>query len=117
VGANALMVPSTSMTLISINPDHGPMVGGNTVTLTGTGFPADAQVVFDGTNVTPNSVATDGTSLTFTVPARTTSGAVQVAVTDGETTTDSLPYQFDAPSISATSPVAAGSNTTVTSRG
>jgi hypothetical protein len=52
---------------------------GTAVTLTGRGFSASSVVVVAGQDVTPTSVAPDGTSLTFTVP-EVSSGHQQVRV-------------------------------------
>jgi len=68
-------------TIDGINPDNGPVSGGQTVTITGSGFvPGATTVAFDGTpgaQVTVNSP----TSLTLVAPAHV-AGPVDVRVTN-----------------------------------
>jgi hypothetical protein len=65
----------------SINPSHGPVTGGTSVTITGTGFSGATEVDFGSTAVTTGlSVSTDGKSITATTPAAGSIGAVDVKV-------------------------------------
>ncbi|MFR9754097.1 IPT/TIG domain-containing protein, partial [Nocardia sp. 004] len=64
-------------TLISVVPDSGPATGGNTVTLTGTGFTGATAVLFGGVSAVSFTVVSD-TQITAVVPAGT--GTVEVTV-------------------------------------
>lgn len=55
-------------TVTSVSPSSGLAAGGNTVTITGTGFTGATAVTFDGTPAVPFTVV-DGTHITATVPA------------------------------------------------
>jgi large repetitive protein len=70
-------VPAPSVT--GLSPDVGPVVGGNTVTITGTGFTGATAVSFGQTVVTNFTVNSD-TSITVTAPAEP-AGGVTVGVT------------------------------------
>ncbi|MFI6761278.1 beta strand repeat-containing protein [Micromonospora sp. NPDC050417] len=61
--------PPAAPTTASITPDEGPQSGGQTVTITGTGFvPGGTTVTFDGVPATGVAVAPGGTSLTAVTP-------------------------------------------------
>ncbi|MDX6374081.1 MAG: hypothetical protein QOD98_3069, partial [Nocardioidaceae bacterium] len=66
-------------TLASINPTDGPVAGGTTVTLTGTGLTGTTDVTFDGVSATGVVVVNDST-VTATTPAHG-AGVVDVSVT------------------------------------
>lgn len=70
---------SDYLTVKSVSPTTGPSSGGVTVTLTGTGFAADASVSFGGIHAT-NLLAL-GSSLTVRVPPHP-AGIVDVTVTN-----------------------------------
>jgi len=112
-------------TATALDPDNGPAAGGTSVTITGTGFTDDATVSVDGVEVTPDSVAEDGTSLTFTTPAHA-AGAVDVTVTTAGGTTDPLTFTYaaapaGAPTLTALDPdhgpAAGGTSVTITGTG
>ncbi len=63
----ASIVWAVKPSVASVTPAAGPVTGGQTVTVTGSGFAAGMTVTMDGTAVTPSSV-TFG-SFTFTTPA------------------------------------------------
>ncbi|MBB5752874.1 IPT/TIG domain-containing protein [Prosthecomicrobium pneumaticum] len=65
--------------LTSLSPDFGVTTGGDSVTLTGTGFTGATGVTFGGTAATDLSVTND-TTLTVKTPAHA-EGAVDVVVT------------------------------------
>lgn len=71
---------AVTATLAAVSPASGGMAGGNTLTLTGTGFLAGATASVGGTPC-PNVQVASNTTLTCTAPARATAGAVNVAVT------------------------------------
>ncbi len=72
-----------------VSPSGGPVAGGTTATVTGTGLSGATEVDFGGNRATNVSV-TSSTSLTATAPAGS-AGAVDVTVTTpfGTSTTDS----------------------------
>ncbi|WP_165482041.1 IPT/TIG domain-containing protein [Legionella beliardensis] len=90
--------------ILSINPDEGPMAGGQTVTLTGTNLTGTTSVTFDGVPGTSVTVLNDST-VTVVTPAGT-AGAVNVTVTaPGGTYTIPLGYTYvNPPLINGISP-------------
>jgi PKD repeat protein len=76
---NYIIVTSAGPTFGSINPTAGPLAGGTTVTITGTGFTGATAVTFGGTAATSFTVNT-ATQITATTPAHAT-GAVNVVIT------------------------------------
>ncbi|HEX7900721.1 MAG TPA: IPT/TIG domain-containing protein, partial [Planctomycetota bacterium] len=91
--------------IASVAPVAGPVAGGQTVTLTGTGFvPGSTSLTLGGAPVAPVSVS--ATSLSFVAPPGAGSGAVDVAVTTPDGTyvaADGYAY-VGFPSISAVTP-------------
>lgn len=77
-------VPGVQPTVISIAPDHGPVIGGTAVTITGTNFADDATVVFgsgdDAVDAT-SIVVVDTETITCVTPAHAV-GATDVTVTN-----------------------------------
>jgi hypothetical protein len=71
-----------SPTVTSVTPGIGPLAGGNTVTITGTGFTGATSVTFGGVAATSFTVVND-TTITSVVPSGSASGAVSVIVTTG----------------------------------
>jgi hypothetical protein len=71
-----------SPTVTSVTPGTGPATGGNTVTITGTGFTGATSVTFGGVAATSFTVVND-TTITSVVPRGSASGAVSVIVTTG----------------------------------
>ncbi|WP_370374613.1 IPT/TIG domain-containing protein [Catenulispora sp. GP43] len=102
----------------SISPTQGPSVGGNTVTITGTGFTGAASVSFGSASASFTVVS--ATQITATAPAGT--GSVSVTVTTPGGTSNSATYTYvAAPVVSSISPTqgpSVGGNTvTVTGTG
>ncbi|MFJ9448070.1 IPT/TIG domain-containing protein [Kitasatospora sp. NPDC101235] len=64
----------------AVAPDHGPLAGGTTVTLTGTNLTGTTAVNFGTVPATAFTVDSD-TQITATVPTGTAPGAVDVTVT------------------------------------
>ena len=81
----------------SVTPGNGSTAGGNTVTITGTGFTAVPTVTFGGTAATSVSFASS-TSITAVAPAHA-AGQVAVAVRnpDAQTGTLNNGYTYNAP--------------------
>ena len=109
-----LAVPAVS----SISPVQGPSTGGNTVTITGTGFAGVSAVLFGAVSAAFTVVSS--TQITATAPAG--SGSVSVTVTTPGGTSSGVTYSYvAAPVVSALSPVqgpSTGGNTvTITGTG
>jgi hypothetical protein len=108
-------------TVTAVNPTAGPMAGGTTVTITGTGF-SGASVVDFGTVAATSAVVVSPTQITATSPAEA-AGTVNVMVTgSGGASTISAADQFAylaAPTVTVVSPTAGPSagGTTVTITG
>ena len=68
-------------TITSVSSSSGTTAGGGIITITGTGFLAGDTVKFGTLSCTPLTVVSS-TSITCTVPANATLGAVDVSVTD-----------------------------------
>jgi hypothetical protein len=82
-GAFAYVDPAVrDVSLLSITPAYGPVAGGQTVTLAGTGLDhPDPQVRFGAVDADPATiVVVDAHRLTVTVPAAAGPGAVDVQV-------------------------------------
>ncbi len=67
-------------TLTAISPSSGPIAGGTTVTITGSGFTGASQVTFAGTNAKSYTIVND-TTITAVTPVAFIAGTAQVAVT------------------------------------
>ena len=66
-------------TVTNVNPTAGPTVGGNSVTITGTGFTGTTAVEFGSTTATSFTI-NSATSITATAPAES-AGTVNITVT------------------------------------
>lgn len=82
-------IPPSPPTLISISPQFGPAVGGNTVTIIGTNFISSNTQVFFGTTPGINVVIVSDTEITVTAPPGM--GTVNVTVTTLFGTTPIVP--------------------------
>ncbi|WP_169813393.1 beta strand repeat-containing protein [Nocardia vaccinii] len=90
-----------SPTITSLSPTAGPAAGGNSVTITGTGFTGPATVRFGGTATTFTIAST--TQITAIAPAGT--GTVQVTVTTSAGTSNGAAYTYSGtPSLTSVSP-------------
>lgn len=85
-------VPVPAPELASISPTSGSEAGGETVTLTGTGFTAPAMVDFGGVSAT-DVLVSSLTEITVTAPAGTGSVDVEL-VTDGGADTLVAAYSY-----------------------
>ncbi|MDR3593934.1 IPT/TIG domain-containing protein [Clostridium sp.] len=75
----SLTVNTAAPTVTAVSPASGIITGGNTVTITGTGFTGATAVNFGSTAATSFNVVSD-TEITATVPAGS-AGAVDITVT------------------------------------
>ncbi|MGI5152199.1 IPT/TIG domain-containing protein [Plantactinospora sp. CA-294935] len=112
-------------TASAIDPDSGPQSGGQTVTITGTGFvPGETTVTFDGVPATDVTVAPGGTSLTAVTPANPVGPAAVVVTTPGGSAAP-LDYTYLADGSDATitgltptsGPTSGGTTVTITGTG
>lgn len=102
----------------SLGTTSGPLAGGNTITLTGTGLSTATSVSFGG--VTANPTVNSDSSLSVTVPAGTAAGPVGVSVTTAGGTNNGLTYTYvDSPTIGTVTPTSgpASGGTAVTITG
>jgi hypothetical protein len=105
-GSHAIVIGQAaapaSFTVTAISEEQGSTAGGNTVTITGTGFVAGATVTIGGKACT-NVVVVSATSITCVVPAGV-AGVVDVVVLNGDNQTKTLvsAYTYISDSSSAT---------------
>ncbi|MEU1850426.1 IPT/TIG domain-containing protein [Streptomyces sp. NPDC019990] len=104
----------------SLGTSSGPLAGGNTITLSGTGLSTATSVSFGGVTATP-TVNSDS-SLSVTVPAGAAAGPVAVSVTTAGGTNNGLTYTYvDAPTITSltptSGPTSGGTAVTITGTG
>ena len=118
-GSDNFTYTAAGPTVTAVAPPGGPLAGGNTVTVTGTGLTGATQVTFGG--VPGTGISGSDTSLTVTAPAHV-AGTVDVLVTtpvgtSSNTAADDYVYG-SAPTITlltpATGPVAGGMLVTIT---
>ncbi len=111
----------------AISPDHGPLAGGTTVTLTGTGFqggePGDTHVVVGGVEAS-NVVVVSDTELTFESPPGLREGDIVDVTAFGQAgfTTLEKAYRYNAvPVVLGISPgsgrIGGGTEVTLTGHG
>ncbi|MEU7093026.1 IPT/TIG domain-containing protein [Kitasatospora aureofaciens] len=87
-------VPPPVVTALA--PDHGPLAGGTTVTITGHGLTGTTAVSFGTTPATRFTVDSD-TQITATTPAGSAAGKVGVTLTAPAGTSSTGQYTYDAP--------------------
>ncbi|MEU9287903.1 IPT/TIG domain-containing protein [Streptomyces sp. NPDC048275] len=122
-GTSTQSVPftyATAPTLSGLSPNQGPVSGGTTVTLTGTGFTNVTAVRFGGVAATSFTV-NSGTQITAVSPARA-AGPADVTVTASSGTSNALTFTYvAAPSVTGLSPnqgpVSGGTTVTLTGTG
>jgi len=109
----------TAPVISSISPAQGPSTGGNTVTITGTGFTGATAVMFGTTPATFTVV--NSTQITATAPAAPVAPAAVTVVTPGGTSNAVLYYYLPLPTVAAVSPsmgpTAGGNTVTITGTG
>ncbi len=121
------VTPPSPPTVTGVSPSSGSTAGGNTVTITGTGFAAADTVKF-ASSAASNVVVGSASSLTATAPPGT-AGTVDVTVTDPSTgtsaTTTADHYTYvtppSPPTVTGVSPssgsTAGGNTVTITGTG
>lgn len=78
--------PVMDPTISALSPDHGPLAGGTTVTVTGTGFLANdagTNFILVGNTVATDVTVIDDTTLTFVTPAALADGPADLTVING----------------------------------
>jgi hypothetical protein len=116
VASGVVEVVAAPPTISGLSDDTGSSAGGETITVSGTGFQPGAYVLFGGIEA-PTVTFTDSTTLVVTTPAVNV-GTVDLAVhnADGQQVTDDSAFTFQAsPSFTAMLPDAGhtGGGTTV----
>lgn len=93
-----------SLVLLSVRPDSGPLAGGNTAVLVGSGFADPLEVRFGDTQVRAEVLS--ASSAQVVVPAATTAGLVRVSLSQGadEVALDDAYRYVDAPEIAEIDP-------------
>ncbi|MFF3689571.1 IPT/TIG domain-containing protein [Streptomyces sp. NPDC002187] len=102
----------------SLSADSGPLAGGNTITISGTGLSTATSVSFGAATATPTVIS--DASLTVVVPAGAAAGPVSVSVTTAGGTNNGLSYTYiDVPTITTLTPTSgpASGGTAVTITG
>jgi hypothetical protein len=109
-GATCVKPPPTTIT--ALDPAVGPVAGGQTVTVTGTGFESggDTTVLIGGIVVpTGDITVTSPTSLTFITPPHA-AGAVTVRVSSTAGTSGAFAYRYGSPPAAASLRLSEGSS-------
>jgi len=121
-GSDANYTYTAAPAVTGVDPSGGPIAGGNTVTITGSGFTGATIVTFGDESVVPTVV--DDTEITVTAPANSV-GTVDVRVTTAlgtspNTTADNYTYAVG-PTVSglspSTGPAAGGTLVTISGTG
>src|SRR5205085_1054377 len=97
--------PGSAPTVSGISPTSGPIAGGASVTISGTGFAAGATVTLGGPSATNVNVSSS-TSITATMPAHA-AGLVNVVVTNTDAQSGTLVNGYtytSAPTVTGVSP-------------
>ncbi|MGW2326556.1 IPT/TIG domain-containing protein [Streptomyces sp. NPDC001700] len=101
-----------------LSDSSGPLAGGNTVTITGTGLSTATSVAFGANNATPTVVS--DSVITVAVPAGAAAGSVGVSVTTAGGSNNGLSYTYvDVPTVTGFTPTSgpASGGTAVTITG
>jgi len=102
--AGALYTHQAAPTVTSISPSSGPLAGGQSVTITGTGFTGATAVTIGGTAATA-VIVTGSTSLTAIAPAGSAGTASVLVTTPGGTNSANTLYTHQAaPTVTSISP-------------
>ncbi|MEU2135341.1 IPT/TIG domain-containing protein [Streptomyces sp. NPDC018352] len=87
----------------SLSASSGPLGGGNSITVNGTGLSTATSVSFGGVTATPTVVS--DSQISVTVPAGAAAGSVSVSVTTAGGTNNGLHYTYiDTPTITTIAP-------------
>jgi hypothetical protein len=87
----------------SLSASSGPLAGGNTITINGTGLATATSVSFGGNTATPTVIS--DAAISVAVPAGAAAGPVSVSVTTAGGTNNGLSYTYiDVPTIATINP-------------
>jgi hypothetical protein len=111
----------TAPSVTSVSPSQGPLPGGNTVTITGSGFTGATSVQFGSAPAASFTVLDTGL-ITATVPGGNPPGPVQVTVTTPGGTSNGISYFYlPAPTVTDVTPnqgpTGGGNSVTITGSG
>lgn len=99
--SNARLFSYTPPAILSIDPTHGPTIGGHTLTINGSNFGTTNTVTVDGS---PCSVATqNSSSITCSIPFGQGAGR-SVVVQTGNQSSNAAPFDYDGPQITSVQP-------------
>ncbi len=118
--SGAVWMFAQTPSITSLSPDGGPTAGGNSVTITGSGFTGVNTITVGGNAVAATVV--DPTHITFTAPAHA-AGAVDIDIDNGISLTTSIGAYtyFDTPAVTSISPTSGpavgGTDVTITGTG
>ncbi|MFI0814998.1 IPT/TIG domain-containing protein [Streptomyces sp. NPDC021098] len=101
----------------ALSATSGPLAGGNTITISGTGLSTASAVNFGANAATPT--VTSDSSISVTVPAGAAAGSVGVTVTTAGGSNNGLSYTYvDVPTVTgfapASGPASGGTAVTIT---
>ncbi len=104
-GTECISSSPSEITITSVTPDHGPVTGGTSITIVGTGFATGATVKI-GSVACTNVVVTPSTSLTCDTGASLPGGTANVMVKnlDGGVALKANAYTYLVPTVSGISP-------------
>jgi hypothetical protein len=88
-GSTRRLVPVPTPVITSISPSSGPIAGGTTVTISGSGLTGAFFVTFGGSAATAFTVVSDSTIMAITPESSAGAAAVQVATAGGTATSPS----------------------------
>ena len=111
-------------TITSLSPDHGSVIGGTMVTMTGTNFASGTAYVLVGGHLATNTTVTSSTTITFVAPAGDQEGAIvdiELSTSNGLASKSQVfTYNFQ-PIVQSISPaggkLTGGTMVTITGRG
>jgi hypothetical protein len=95
----AAVASAAAPTITSIAPNNGPLGGGTSVAVTGTGFISGTTIKFGSTS-SPSVTINSATSLTAVSPAGSSEGVVNVTATNSNGTSSAVPkdqFAYDGP--------------------
>lgn len=97
------VTPTPAPVITSLSPTEAYTSGGTSVTIIGDNFTPDSTVAFGETPAAEVTFDSE-TSLTVVTPASEVAGSAPVTVTTGDVTSNELPFEFLAPSITSVTP-------------
>jgi hypothetical protein len=90
---NVQLIVNIGPTVTSVSPSSGSPTGGNTVTITGTGFTGATSVTFGGVD-SPNFTVVNATTIIATVPSGTAGAKSVIVTTPGGSSAANTSYNY-----------------------